>query len=309
MPSFRACWTRFILKHTLGRMYRRAGRTLPKLRALDDVIARSQRPPRGTLISRVKLNGLSGDWIQAPGASSDAAILYLHGGAFITGSPAIHRELAARISSSAGVRVFSLDYRLAPENPFPAALEDALSAYRWLLSEGHSPTQVLLGGESSGGGLALQALLSMKGEELPPPRAVFFISPVTDWINLDGESYSTRARLDPLVTSSQCEFTASLYVDGNPLDTPLFRPTEMDLTGLPPMWIQVGDDEVLLSDSQRLARRAEEAGVDVEFKIWPGCWHVFQGAARWVPEAQDSIDELGQFIRKHLHEESREAAR
>lgn len=300
LPTFRARWIRFLLKHYLRRKYVKAGKSVPELRALDEVILRNQKLPKGTEVSPVKSGGLSGDWIQGPGANSDTAILYLHGGAFVTGSPAVHRELPARVSSSSGIRVFSLTYRLAPEYPFPAALEDTLEAYRWLLDQGYAPSSLVLGGESSGGGLALQALLSMKKEAIPLPKAAFFFSPVTDWAELDGESYSTRARLDPLISRPQCEFTASLYVGDNPRDTPLFRPAEMDLTGLPPMWIQVGDHEILLSDAERLAGQASGSGVEVDFKVWPGLWHVFQGAARFVPEAQDSIAELGSFIRKQL---------
>lgn len=300
MPTYRARLTRFLVKHSVGRMYRKAGQSVPKLRQLDDVLIRSQKPPKGTQVSPVTLTGISGEWIQGPGAGSDAAILYLHGGAFLTGSPATHRELAARISVSTGVRLLSPAYRLSPEAPFPAAVQDAVSAYRWLLSQGYSPSRLVLGGESSGGGLALQALLTMKGEGVPLPQAAFFLSPVTDWRGLDGESYATRATLDPLLHLSQCRFTASLYVGDHPGDTPLFRPTEMDLTGLPPLWIQVGDHEVLLSDAERLALRAAQGGVEVDFKVWPGLWHVFQATARLVPEARESIDELGQFVRKHL---------
>ena len=300
MPTYRARWTRFLLKHYLGRKFRKAGRSIPELRKLDESIVRSQRPPKGTQISPVSVNGLSAEWIQGPGAGSDAAILHLHGGAFIMGSPATHRELAARVSTSAGVRALSLDYRLAPEHPFPAAIEDTLSAYQWLLDHGHAPSRLFLGGESSGGGLALHALISMKKRAIPLPKAVFFLSPMTDWSGLDGESYTTRANLDPFISRSQCQFTALQYVGDHPRDTPLFRPTEMDLAGLPPMWIQVGDQEVLLSDAERLAQRAGEAGVDVDFKAWPGLWHVFQGAAAFVPEGRDSIEELGRFVRKHL---------
>jgi len=300
MPTYRARCTRFLLRHTAGRMYRKAGRSITELRKLDALLIRSQKPPRGTEVSAVKLDGLSGEWVRGPGAGSEAAILHLHGGAFVTGSPAVHRELAARISASAGVSVLSLDYRLVPEHAFPAAVEDARFAYQWLLSQGYSPSRLVLGGESSGGGLALQALLTMKEEGIPLPNAAFFLSPVTDWVGFDGESYVTRATADPLVTLSQCRFTASLYVGDHPVDTPLLRPTEMDLTGLPPMWIQVGDHEVLLSDAERLAHRAARAGVKVDFKVWPGLWHVFQGAARLVPEARDSIEELGRYVRKHL---------
>ncbi|MGW8268033.1 MAG: alpha/beta hydrolase [Longimicrobiales bacterium] len=300
MPTYRARWTRFVLRHSVGRMYRKAGGSLAELRKLDSFLIRSQRPPRGTRISPVTLNGLSGEWIQGPGSGLDGAILHLHGGAFVSGSPATHRELVARISAAAGVRAFSLGFRLAPEHPFPTPLEDALEGYRWLLGQGYAPSRVVLGGESSGGGLALQALLSLKAEGLPLPAASFFLSPVTDWIGLDGESYATRAGLDPLVSPAQCRFTASQYVGDHPQDNPLLRPAEMDLGGLPPMWIQVGDHEVLLSDAERLARRASDAGVPVDLKVWPGLWHVFQAAARFVPEARESVAELGRFIRARL---------
>jgi monoterpene epsilon-lactone hydrolase len=305
MTSYRARCTRFLLKHSLGRKYRKAGSSIEELRRLDDFLIRSQAPPRGTHVSTVALNGFCGEWILGPGAGSDATILHLHGGAFVSGSPATHRELVARISASAGVRALSVDYRLAPEHPFPAALEDALVAYRWLLDQGCTPSRLVLGGESSGGGLALQALLRMKRDGIPLPCAAFFLSPVTDWIGLDGESYETRAAMDPLVARSQCRFTASQYVGDQPRDAPLFRPAEMELAGLPPMWIQVGDHEVLLSDAKRLAQQATAAGVDVDFKVWPGLWHVFQGAARVVPEARDSIQELGRFVRERLADGSR----
>jgi acetyl esterase/lipase len=223
------------------------------------------------------------------------------------GSPATHRELSARISAAAGFRVLSLDFRLAPEHPFPAALEDTLAAYRWLLTEGYAPGQIAVGGESSGGGLALQALLAMNEEGLPLPAAAFFLSPVTDWVDLDGESYTSRANRDPLLSRPQCEFTAALYAGDHPAATPLLKPREMDLSGLPPMWVQAGDDEILLSDSQDLARRAGEDGVEVSFKAWPGMWHVFQGAARFVPEARRSLEELGGFLRWRIGE-SREDA-
>jgi len=281
-------------------MYRRAGVSIPELRRLDGILIRSQRPPKGTRVSTARLNGLSGEWVLGPGADTHATILHLHGGAFVSGSPATHRELVARVSGAAGVRAFSPDFRLAPEHPFPAALEDTLAAYRWLLAQGYSSSRLVLGGESSGGGLALQGLLAMKEEGIPLPRAAFFLSPVTDWVGLDGESWASRAGLDPLLSHTQCRSNASHYVGKNRLDTPLLRPAEMDLAGLPPMWIQVGDHEVLLSDAQHLAKRAAEGGVEVDFKVWPGLWHVFQAAAGVVPEGRKSLEELGRFLRKHL---------
>jgi acetyl esterase/lipase len=285
-------------------MYRKAGQSISRIRRLDEVLIRSQKAPSGTQVSPVELKGVTGDWIRGPeagtGAGPEAAVLYLHGGAFVSGSPATHRELAARVSAAGGVPVFSPEYRLAPEHPFPAAIEDALSVYQWLQDEGYPPSRVVIGGESSGGGLALQALLTMKQQRMELPRAAFFLSPVTGWSGLEGDSYSSRASKDPLLSAAQCRFTAAAYVGESPKKTPLLRPAEMDLAGLPPMWIHVGDHEILLSDSQRLAHRAEMSGVDVEFKVWPGLWHVFQTAARLVPEAKTSLEDLGRFIREHL---------
>jgi len=281
-------------------MYRRAGQSLERLRQLDDLLVRSQRLPKLTRVSPVAEEGVAGEWIQASGAGTGAVLLYLHGGAFVAGSPATHRELAARISGSGGGRVFSAEYRLSPEHPFPAAILDVVAAYRWLQDSGYSPSDVVLGGDSSGGGLALQALLAMKEQGLDLPKAAFFLSPVTDWRALDGDSYVTRARQDPLLTRAQCRFTAALYAGEHLDQSPLLKPLEMDLAGLPPMWIHVGDSEILLSDAERLARGAVEAGVEVELKVWTGLWHVFQTAARLVPEARESLEDLGRFIRKHL---------
>lgn len=273
---------------------------MPALRKLDGLIVRSQRPPKGTEWREVRAGSVPAEWVRGSGAGGEGVILSLHGGAFVTGSPATHRELMARISQAAGVEVLSVGYRLAPEHPFPAAIQDTLEVYQWLLEEGHASARIVLGGESSGGGLALQALLIMKREEIPLPKAAFFLSPVTDWVGLDGESYQTRARRDPLLARNQCRATAALYVGDHPADDTLLRPATMDLTGLPPMWIQVGDHEILLSDAQRLAERGRQNGVEVDFKAWPGMWHVFQSTARWVPEARGSVRELGRFVRSQL---------
>jgi acetyl esterase/lipase len=148
--------------------------------------------------------------------------------------------------------------------------------------------------------LALQTLLSLKEEGMDLPAAAFFISPVTDWVALDGESYTTRASADPLISKSRCQWTASLYAGDRAGEDPLLQPVQMELAGLPPLWIQVGDDEVLLSDAERLAERASRAGVPTEFKVWPGMWHVFQSAARLVPEGRESLEDLGRFVRESL---------
>jgi acetyl esterase/lipase len=287
-----------MIKHMVTPKFKRAGSSVSELRKLDEFIIKNQRIPTGTEICPVLAEGIAAEWVRAPAAQTERAILYLHGGAFVMCSPATHRELAARLSAATNAAVLVLDYRLAPEHSFPAAMQDAVSAYRWLLDKGYTEGHLVIGGDSAGGGLALQTLIALRDEETPLPAAAFFLSPVTDWVRLDGESYSTRANVDPLNTLEMCRFTASHYVGGNDPETPLLSPANIDLSGLPPLCIHVGDREVLLSDSVRFAERARACTVDVEFKIWPGMWHVFQTNARFVPEARQSIDEIGRFVMK-----------
>lgn len=309
MPTLRGRVFGSVLRHAVGRRFRRDVVSVAELRKLDAVLIRAQRPPRGTTVAPERIDAVPAEWVRGPEGEGDAAVLYLHGGACVAGSPATHRELAARISRAAGAPVLALDYRLAPEHPYPAAVNDAVSAYRWLLDQGHTPDRLIVGGDSSGGGLALQTLLSLLDGGAPMPAAAFFMSPVTDWGDLRGESYATRAASDPLVTPAQCRYTASLYAGSHAADTPLLRPAEMDLAGLPPMWIHVGEDEVLLSDADRLATRAAEAGVEVSFRVWPGMWHVFQTGARYVPEARQSLGELSVFLRSKLADARRRRTR
>lgn len=303
MPTLRARLTRSLIRHVVRRKFERAGRSIEAWRELEGFLIRSQRVPKGTVVSPVSAGGCTAEWVRGPGAGYGAAILYLHGGAFIMGSPATHRELAARISSASRVPVLSLDYRLAPEHPFPAAMDDAKSAYHWLLAQDYPPTGIVVCGDSAGGGVALQALLSLRDEGAQLPAAIALLSPVADWVGLDGESYSSRAGVDPMVSPAHCRFTADLYAGGRGKD-PLLRPIDMDLGGLPPVWIHVGDLEVLLSDSERLAHRAQEAGVEVEFRVWPGLWHVFQTTAGFVPEARGSLEDLGRFVRSAVKDSS-----
>jgi len=188
----------------------------------------------------------------------------------------------------------------APEHPFPAAMQDAMAAYRWLLDEGYSEKHLVIGGDSAGGGLALQTLIGLRDAQSPLPAAAFFLSPVTDMVYFDGESYSTHAHLDPLLTLQMSRNNLPHYVGDNDPATPLLYPAKMDLSGLPPMCIHVGDREILLSDSVRFAERGRGDQVEVQFKIWAGMWHVFQASARYVPEARHSISEIGRFVVNHL---------
>lgn len=300
MASLRSRFFRFMLKFIVGPKFKRASGSVSELRKLEELIIQNQKIPAGTEISTASAEDFAAEWVRASAAQPERVILFLHGGAFVMGSPATHRELAARLSDSSDAAVLVLDYRLAPEHPFPAAMHDAISAYQWLLDNGYGSKHLAIGGDSAGGGLALQTLIALRDDEIPLPAAAFFLSPVTDWVRFDGESYSTRAHVDPFNTIDLCRFTASHYVGDNDPETPLLHPLNIDLSDLPPLCIHVGSCEVLLSDSTRLAECARACNVDVEFKIWQGMWHAFQTSARVVPEAQRSLDEIGRFIKNQL---------
>lgn len=302
MPSFQSQIIRRSLQVFMGAQSRRLENSVEGWRALTDRMSRLQVIPREAQIEALDLDGLKAEWVRAPGVEGEAAVLYLHGGGFICGSMAGTRELAAQLSAAARARFLVIDYRLAPEHPFPAALQDALRAYQWLLDQGYDARKLVIGGDSAGGGLALQALHSLRQRGDPLPCAAFFLSPYTDMVHFDGESYRTRHGLDPMLTLEICRLGGSKYVGDNDPQDPLLSPVRMDPTGLPPFCIHVGDLEVLLSDSTRLAERAQQAGVPVEIKVWEGLWHVFQTTYRWVPEARQSVRQVGAFVQAQLQQ-------
>ncbi len=212
----------------------------------------------------VSAGGVKAEWITAANAAADRAILYLHGGGYIMGSINTHRELIARLSKAAQARILALDYRLAPEHPFPAPVEDATAAYRWMLAQGLKPSRIAVAGDSAGGGLTVAALVAFRDAGLPMPAAGIPISP---WVDLEaiGESMKTRSSQDPIVKPEMIREIARVYLAGQNPRSPLAAPLYADLHGLPPLLIHVGDAEALLDDSKRLAERAKAAGVDVEF--------------------------------------------
>lgn len=287
MASFRSFMWRALLRSCTSWNH-----SLADLRAIVDGNAARQAPPRGLEVRPVESTTVGGQWLVPPGASARRCILYLHGGAYVMGSLACHRPMAGRLAIAAATRVLLLDYRLAPESPFPAALNDVLAAFRWLLERGFAPRDIAIAGDSAGGGLALAAL---RDQGLGLPALYVGISPWTD-LTCSGESLRTRAKADPYVTEQALELRRHYAAEtdfANPLVSPLFA----DLAGLPPMLLHVGEDEILLSDSTRLAAKASGAGVRVELKIWPGMWHVFHAFAPHLPEANTAIAEIGAWIR------------
>jgi epsilon-lactone hydrolase len=246
----------------------------------------------------VNAGGVPAEWIVAPGAAEDRFLLYLHGGGYVLGSINTHREMISRMSRAAGARALALEYRLAPESPFPAAVDDATAAYRWLLSQGAKPARTVIAGDSAGGGLALATLVALRDAKLPLPAAGVCLSP---WADMEGvgASMTSKAKEDPVVQKEGLLGMAKLYLGGADPKTPLAAPLHADLRGLPPLLIQVGSAETLLDDSTRVAERAKAAGVKVDLEVWNEMIHVWQLFAQMLPEGQEAIAKIGKFIREH----------
>jgi acetyl esterase/lipase len=250
---------------------------------------------------RVSAGGVEGEWISPANAPLDKAVLYFHGGGFRIGSVASHRDLIARIARASGCRVLAINYRLAPEHRFPAALDDALAAYGWMLDRGLKPDNIAFAGDSAGGNIALAAMLTLRERALPLPVSAVLMSPWTD-LAATGASYLTRAEADPIHQRPMILALAKNYLggQGDPCD-PLVSPLYADLRGLPPLLIQVGDRETVLDDSIVFADKARAAGIDVSLEVWDGMIHVFQMFGAELAEAHRAIASIAGFLNRHLH--------
>jgi acetyl esterase/lipase len=248
-------------------------------------------------VEKTRIAGVRGEWISAPNARKDRVLFYLHGGAYCLGSCDSHRGLASRLARACESRALVIEYRLAPEHPFPAALEDSTAVYRELIRSGVRPENMVIGGDSAGGGLTMATLLTLRDEGDPLPASAVLLSPWTD-LEGTGESMKTRADVEPWLDPEKSHQVAKLYLRDLDPRHPLVSPIYADLRGLPPMLVHVGNDECLLDDSVRLVERAKEAGVETEFKIWDEMWHVFHGFP--IPEARQAIEEIGAFVRARL---------
>ena len=252
---------------------------------------------KGTLINA---SGVTAEMQIPEGAASDAVILYFHGGGYVGGSIASHRNLTGNLALASNCQLLSVEYRLAPENPHPAAVEDAINSYKWLLNEGYEPKKIAISGDSAGGGLAIAAQLKIRDEGLPLPVAS---APISPWIDmgLSGDTMSSRQSRDPLIRLDLIrEFKSQFLGPNDNSNDPYASPLQADLSGLPPMLIHVGDDEMLLSDSERLAEKASAAGVSVTLEVWPEMIHVWHTFVGLFPEAQDGINRIAEFFSLHL---------
>lgn len=261
-------------------------------------------PPADAKVVPTSADGVPADWVLAPGADPDQRLLYLHGGGYIIGSRVSHRRLAVDISRAAGCAVLNLDYRLAPEWPFPAALEDAVAAFKWMCSNGPSgPSRArsaFIAGDSAGGGLTLATTLALRDRDDVLPNATITLSAWTD-LAATGESLRTRAAVDPVLAggAEALSQTGAAYAGTSELAAPLVSPLYADFAGLPPLLMLVGDVEVLLDDTLRVVERARSQGVDVTLHLEPEGFHVYPMFAPDAPESKAALKQIGAFVRSH----------
>ena len=274
--------------------------TISELRKRSEKMVKLvEKIPSRVKVDTVQIDELYAEWIVPPGADEQQVILHFHGGGYVSGSVAIHKLFCIELANATGVRILLPEYRLAPENPFPVALDDALAAYHWLLGQGFDAKNIIVSGDSAGGGLALVTTLALRDAGEDTPAAVFCISPWTD-LKLTGDSYREKSKTDPILNTKDLKDWALCYAGENNLSNPLVSPAYADFHDFPPILIQVGSEEILLDDAATVAEKAKAAGVDVTLRIWPGMWHVWHATGTWLPEAREALAEIGQFVREHV---------
>ncbi|MFX0022248.1 MAG: alpha/beta hydrolase [Candidatus Hermodarchaeota archaeon] len=252
--------------------------------------------PEEVKIEEIDIEGVPAEWQIVPGAMEDKVILYFHGGGMILLSPKTHRPLTIEIANLTKMRVLSVDYRLAPEHPFPAPLEDCVKSYKWLLSHGIKAENIVIAGDSAGGNLTLTTLIKLKEEGIELPAGAVALSPATDYTNNSKTIYD-NAKTDPILADRGVFWWTAAFLAGADPNNPLISPLLADLKGLPPILIQVSTSEMLYDHSTRFVERAKAAGVDATLQEWKDTIHVFQGFGLYdLPEAKEAINMIGEFI-------------
>ena len=251
----------------------------------------------GVTFEPVGAGGVPAEMMSMENSDPNRVLIYVHGGGYVIGSVRTHRVLMSKLVKSSGGKVLGLEYRMGPENPFPAAVEDTVAAYRWLLSQGYDPAKISIAGDSAGGGLTVAALVALRylGEPMAGAGVCF-----SAWVDMEGigNSMTTNAEVDPVVQKEGLEFMAQNYIGDRDRRTPLAAPLYADLHGLPPMLLQVGGAETLLDDSTRLSDKLKEARVPVDLEVWDDMFHVWQAYAPILPEGQRAIDRAGEFLKE-----------
>lgn len=253
--------------------------------------------PKGVRVQPENIDGIAAEWLIPQGADPEKLVLYVHGGGYVSGSCNDHRGFVSKFADACGITNLVYEYRLAPEHPFPAALDDSVRVYKWLLQK-IKPEHIVLAGESAGGGLTLALLLALKEQNLPMPAAAVAISPWTD-LTCSSDSYRTKNNVSVAPLNSWAVFSTH-YVGENPADLPFISPLFGDLPGLPPLFINAGVDDELYEDGERFYKKAQDAGVDVTFRAGEGMVHCYPLLAPMFKEATEALQEICLFVQKHL---------
>ena len=290
-----------LIRSTLGTIVgsiRGQEMNIPQLRNVMDMGSIAFFLPWGVETENFRLGHIPCQWVIPRNANHDKVILYLHGGGYAVGSTQTHRALVGEIAKQAGYCAMIPEYRLAPENPYPAAVEDALWCYEWLLDTGHLPENIIIAGDSAGGGLALATMLAALEREVPMPAASVLIAP---WVDLTVSQESVFKHIDqsPMLYLKEMRAWATNYAGEYPVDFPLVSPLYANLEGLPPLLIQVSDSEVLVDEDLKLAEKAREYGVDVDLQVFEGLLHVWHIYWRYLGEAREAIEKIVKFINVH----------
>jgi acetyl esterase/lipase len=273
---------------------------IEKARVRQNLLAKLAPMPKGILSTPIVANGVSARWIE-PRSPENRIIIYLHGGGFVLGSVDSHKEWIARLADATKSRCLAVEYRLAPEHPFPAGLEDTLKVYEWVLRENPTTSEIYFAGDSAGGGLAVAALISLRDKNEPLPKAAFCFSPWFD-LSLTGESIRGNAEKDPILRETDLKLFAKYYAGDQVLSQPLLSPLNANLERLPPIILHVGSDEILLSDSVRFANKAQKSGVNVILQVWKKQFHGYQ-MVPFLPETKQSLTLIANYLSKQIKQD------
>ena len=268
------------------------GKARTRLNILGSLVPTARR----VVVEKTEVCGLRAEWLTPEKSLKNKVLLYLHGGAYVLGSCASHRHLVSYLARAGEIEALVPEYRLAPEHKFPAAIQDAVAVYEYLLSDGYAGKDIIIAGDSAGGGLSVATLLALRDKGAEMPAAAVLMSPWLD-LSASGESHRTRDSADPWFNATDIPVVARYYCEKDQVRDPLVSPVYADMSGMPPIHIQVGDDEILLSDATRLVENAHQAGGKADIDVWHEMWHVFQAFLLVMPESREAIDRLGAYIK------------
>ena len=291
----------FVIKRILRRIKNNVNPTDIKFarKGFETLVSRFNLPLPGFTYTPITIGEMKCEWVIPDGADESKALLYFHGGGYATGSINTTRALVSQIAKNAGIKALIIEYRLAPENKYPAPIEDAANAYQWLLQNGFTPTQVAFGGDSAGGGMSIGTLLYLRDSNIPFPKCAIAISPWLDH-TVTGNSFITNKDIDPMLVAEGIPYWSKQYLGDADQKSPYASPIFHDLKGLPPIYIQVGEEEMLLDDSVRFEELASQQGVTVILEIYAKKFHVFNAFWRVLPKAKEANQKLGEFLKDNL---------